>query len=302
MHSYASPEFHIRARAALRSGPEHYFVAASSALRVYRENATLEDAALIRDFIELPNPIVKRHALYAIAYMGGNRAILPKLLEATLAVDIGTDPNLADALTDAFGPYGVPFSLLTEQTAGVLLRKFIPFDDLDLRQGTIPRFLSTIVGVFPDQVLDLLLTRVQIEERGRAAGGWKYKALGMDFNAISFMSVPAERKRAMVNRCILALMPLKFSDDSLAKIFWSIDPVGAECFRAIAESLENADSFQATRIEHLLKHSPRGPIYAYGELRKIGAELQPDSQAAAIIQGWCELADQQRQLNEDQAP
>jgi len=30
--------------------------------------------------------------------------------------------------------------------------------------------------------------------------------------------------------------------------------------------------------------------------------LQPDSQAAAIIQGWCELADQQRQLNEDQAP
>src|ERR1039458_4867719 len=104
---------------------EHYFVAASSALRVYRENATLEDAALIRDFIELPNPIVKRHTLYAIAYMGGNRAILPKLLEATLAVDIGTDPNLADALTDAFGPYGVPFSLLTEQTAGVLLRKFI---------------------------------------------------------------------------------------------------------------------------------------------------------------------------------
>src|ERR1019366_2048337 len=92
------------------------------------------------------------------------------------------------------------------------------------------------------------------------------------------------------------------TDDSLAKIFWSIDPVGAECFRAIAESLENADSFQATRIEHLLKHSPRGPIYAYGELRKIGAELQPDSQAAAIIQGWCELADQQRQLNEDQAP
>src|ERR1019366_10758964 len=51
------------------------------------------------------------------------------------------------------------------------------------------------------------------------------------------------------------------TDDSLAKIFWSIDPVGAECFRAIAESLENADSFQATRIEHLLKHSPRGPIY-----------------------------------------
>ncbi len=96
-------------------------------------------------------------------------------------MDIGTDPTLADALTDAFGPYGVPFSLLTDETAGVLLRKFIPFEDLDLRQGTIPRFLCTIVGDFPDQVLDLLLNRVQIEERGRAAGEWKYDALGMEF-------------------------------------------------------------------------------------------------------------------------
>jgi len=302
MHSYASLEFHTRARAALRSGPEHNVVAASSALRVYRENATLEDAALIRDFIALPNPVVKRHALYAIAYMGGNRAILPKLLESVLVVDIGTDPTLADALTDAFGPYGVPFSLLTEETAGVLLRKFIPFEDFDLRQGTIPRFLSTIVGDFPDQVLDLLLTRVQIEERRRTAGDWKYQALGMDFHAISFMNLPTERKPKMLNCCILAIMPLRFSDESLSKIFWSIDPVGAECFRAIADSLESADPFQATRIECLLQHSPRGAIYAYGELRKIGAELQPGSQAAAIIQGWCELADQIRQLNNDQSP
>jgi hypothetical protein len=97
-------------------------------------------------------------------------------------------------------------------------------------------------------------------------------------------------------------MPLRFSDESLSKIFWSIDPVGAECFRAIADSLESADPFQATRIECLLQHSPRGAIYAYGELRKIGAELQPGSQAAAIIQGWCELADQIRQLNNDQSP
>ena len=249
MHSYASPEFHIRARAALQSGPEHYVVAASSALRVYRENANLEDAALIRDFIALPNPVVKRRALYAIAYMGENRAILPMLLESVLAVDIGTDMTLADALTDAFGRYGVPFSLLTEETAGVLLRKFVAFEDFDLRQGTIPRFLSTIAGDFPDQLLDLLLARVQIEERGRAAEDWKYQALGIDFNAISFMSVPTGRKPAMLNRCILANMPLRFSDNSLAKIFWSIDPVGVECFRAIAVSLESADPFQAARIK-----------------------------------------------------
>jgi len=234
--------------------------------------------------------------------MGGNRAILPKLLESVLAVDIGTDMTLADALTDAFGPYGVPFSLLTEETASALLRKFIPFEDFDLRQGTIPRFLSTIVGDFPDQVLDLLLTRVQIEEHGRAAGDGKYGALGMDFNAISFMSVPTERKRPMLDRCILAIMPLEFSRDSLVKIFWSIDPVGAECFRAIADSLERADPFQATRVEYLLQHSPRGAVYAYDELRKVGAELQPDSQAAVIIRGWCELADQQRELNNEQAP
>jgi hypothetical protein len=276
-------------------------VAASFALRVYRENATFEDAALIRDFIALPNPVAKRNALYAVADMGGNRAILPKLLESVLEVDIGTDMTLADALTDAFGPYGVPFSLLTDETASALLRKFIPFEDFDLRQATIPRFLSAIVGDFPDQVLALLLNRIQIEERRRAAGDWKYDALGMDFNAISFASVHAERRRAMLDRCILAIMPLRSSGDSLAKLFWSIDPVGAECFRAIADSLESADPFQATKIESLLRYSPRGETYAYGELRKIGAELHPESKAATIIQGWCDLADQQRQPGEDQA-
>ena len=90
-------------------------------------------------------------------------------------------------------------------------------------------------------------------------------------------------------RLIATIMPIKFSDNSLAKIFWNIDPVGAECFSAIADSLENAVPFQATRIEYLLQHSPRRAIYAYDELRKIGVVLQPDSQAAAIIQGWCEV-------------
>jgi hypothetical protein len=124
----------------------------------------------------------------------------------------------------------------------------------------------------------------------------------MDFNAISFVSLPTARKSAMLKRCILAIMPLRFSDDSLSKIFWNIDPVGAECFRAIADSLQSADPFQATRIERLLQHSPRGAIFAYGELRKIGAELQPESQAAVIIRGWCDLAEQKRQLSNDQSP
>jgi hypothetical protein len=297
MHIYAPAEFHSRARTALASGPEHYLVAASSALRVFREDATLEDAVLIRDFAEVPNTVVKRHVLYAIAYMGGNTAILPRLLDAALVIEIGTDQTLADALTDAFGPYGVPLSLLTPETATILLRKFIPFEDFDIRQGAIPRFLGRVVGRFPDQVLDLLLGRIQIEEQKRRGRDWSYRALGIDHHAISFMGVASESKQPLLERCLSALMRLQSSADTLAALFWDVDPVGDACFRAIAQRLEGAIPDEVSKIERLIDRSPRGKEYAYGQLRSVGAELPPNSQARAIIDTLCDRVDERRRLS-----
>lgn len=294
LHSYAPDEYRRRAWHALNEGPEHFVVAASSALRAFRENATHEDAALIRRYMDVPNADVKRHALYAVAYMGGNTPIVPRLLDAALSVDIGTDQTLADALTDAFGPYGVPLSILTEETAIVLLAKFLPFEDFDVRQGAIPRFLSLLANIFPDQVLDLLIQRIRIEESKRRDHEWHYRALGIDHHAISFMGSPSERKPAMLRRCLSVRMDLQHSGDSLANLFWDIDPVGEYSFQSIIEALQNAEAEQADKIREVVRHARRPDEYIYGELRRLSSGLPEGSRAKTIIDRWLDLAEERR--------
>lgn len=294
LHSYAPMEYRRRAWSALSESPQHFLVAASSALRVYRENATDEDAALIRAYINIPNAVVKRHGLYAVAYMGGYTRILPQLLDAALSVDIGTDQSLADALTDAFGPYGVPLSLLTKETVNLVLAKFLPFEDFDARQGAIPRFLSQVASIFPDEVLELLIQRIHIEESKRQAGEWRYSALGVSHHAVSFMSAPTEAKPGMLRRCLSVRMKLEHSGGTLASLFWDIDPVGGYSFQAIGEMLENADAEQAAKLADVVRHSSRPDEYVYGELRKLSSGLPKGSRAKTIVDHWCDLADERR--------
>jgi hypothetical protein len=294
LHSYDPVEYRRRAWHALSEGPEHFVVAASSALRVFRENATDEDAALIRRYMDVPNPDVKRHALFAVAYMGGNTPIIPQLLDAALSVDIGTDQTLADALTDAFGPYGVPLSVLTEETTMVLLSKFLPFEDLDFRQGAIPRFLSGLTAIFPDQVLEFLIQRIQIEESWRRAHEWHYCALGINHHTVSFMNSPDERKPAMLRRCLSVRMDLQCSGDTLANLFWGIDPVGKYSIQSIIEVLENADAEQSDQVADVVRHAHRTDEYILGELRKLSPGLPDGSRAKTILDRWWNLAEEKR--------
>lgn len=244
--------------------------------------------------MDVPNADVKRHALYAVAYMGGNTPIVPRLLEAALSVDIGTDQALADALIDAFGPYGVPLSILTEETAVVLLAKFLPFGDFDVRQGAIPRFLSLLAAIFADQVLDLLIQRVWVEESKRRAHEWHYRALGSDHYAVSFVGSPNEKKPAMLRRCLSVRMDLDYSGDTLADLFWDIDPLGGYSFQSIIEVLENSNAEQVTNVEDVLRHAHRPDEYIYGELRRLSADLPAGSRAKTIIARWCDLAEERR--------
>jgi hypothetical protein len=93
-------------------------------------------------------------ALQAIAYMGKNTHLRPELLDAALSVDVAGDAYVATHLADAFGPYGIPLSLLTPTDVSCLLAKCSQVEDLATDQGKLPRFLSQLVQMFPDQVLD----------------------------------------------------------------------------------------------------------------------------------------------------
>jgi hypothetical protein len=183
---------------------------------------------------------------------------------------------------------------LTEETAIVLLAKFLPFEDFDVRQGAIPRFLSLLANIFPDQVLDLLIQRIRIEESKRRDHEWHYRALGIDHHAISFMGSPSERKPAMLRRCLSVRMELQHSGDNLANLFWDIDPVGEYGFQSIIEALQNADAEQADKIRDVVRHARRADEYIYEELRRLTSGLPEGSRAKTIIDRWLDLAEERR--------
>jgi hypothetical protein len=209
--------------------------------------------------------------------MGKNHAILRELRHAALSVEVGTDESVADALADAFGPYGVPVSFLTPEEMTSLLTKFVQIEDFDSHQGAIPRFLGGIVGMFPDQVLNLLLERLAIEERRRTEGNWSFRALGISYHTVSFGSVHSDKKPNMLERCLAMYLQSRDSADSYAGLFWSIDPLREHTSHVIIDALRNADPDIGPRIDRLLRHSPRGESLAYAELARAASELPSGS-------------------------
>lgn len=52
-------------------------------------------------------------------------------------------------------------------------------------------------------------------------------------------------------------MDLQHSGDTLANLFWDIDPVGEHSFQSIIEVLENADAEQAAKVADVVRHARR---------------------------------------------
>jgi hypothetical protein len=89
-------------------------------------------------------------------------------------------------------------------------------------------------------------------------------------------------------------MDLLHSGDTLANLFWDIDPVGEYSFQSIIEVLENADAAEAAKVADVVRHARRPDGYIYGELRRLSSELPEASRAKIIIDRWWDLAEERR--------
>jgi hypothetical protein len=89
-------------------------------------------------------------------------------------------------------------------------------------------------------------------------------------------------------------MEMQHSGDSLANLFWDIDPVGEYSFQSITETLQNADAEQADKIRDVVRRARRADEYIYGELRRLTSGLPEGSRAKTIIDRWLDLAEERR--------
>ena len=95
-------------------GAIHVIHAAANNLRVF-EGATEHDIAVIQAYGGNPDPVAKRGAISAITYMGKFVELRENLKNAVLSIHADGDESVAADLADAFGPYGVPLTMLTRE-------------------------------------------------------------------------------------------------------------------------------------------------------------------------------------------
>lgn len=188
LHSSYPRDYCERARAILASGSIMQVRAAAHSLRAL-ENAFEDDVALIKAYGAVDDRIVKEGALNAIAYMGKFVEVRELLLNAALSIETGEDAAIASELADAFGPYGVPLTLLNRSQASLLTSRFLRVRDWDSQQGAIPRFLCRMTDLFPEEVFDLLVQRISLSyENGRR--DYSYRTFGLVHQTVSLAVLP----------------------------------------------------------------------------------------------------------------
>jgi hypothetical protein len=214
----------------LSSGASPLIHAAAMCLRVY-QGAVDEDVKLIKAYGTVSDWIAKRSALGAIAYMGEFVGLRLNLLDAALSINTDGDSRVASELAEAFGPYGVPLTLLSHAQAKALASQFLQVKEWDSEQEAIPRFLSQFVSIFPDETFELLLKRVKLTEAAELQHDYSLRTFGYGHLNVSFEGVPLEKRNELASTCIELLVKAKGSVHEYAELFWTVGGYGEQTLR-----------------------------------------------------------------------
>jgi hypothetical protein len=268
LHSCDASLYQERARLILELQSQSLIRAPAYALRVTGTTATEEDIALIKAYGAVSDTGAKAGALHAIAYMGRYEELRPHLLDAALSIQMDGDPYIASELADAFGPYGVPISMMTRAQAATLLSRFISVKDWDSHQGSIPRFLTALTNLFPDEVFDFLLNRIAAETLARQQNDYSFRSFDLVHNDISFGGLPSEKRAELAARCLGILINDDSSTSSYAELFWVVGGYTEGVFNIIVGAASRAHSERVTRIATLINKAAPRLAFTYTEFAK----------------------------------
>jgi hypothetical protein len=260
--------FRQRALSALESGGVHVIHAAANNLRVF-EGAIEDDIAVIQAFGGYPDPVAKRGAIFAITYMGKFMELRQDLKDAVLSIHTDGDQSVASDLAEAFGPYGVPLTMLTREEAAAVASEFLLIKDWDCNQGAIPRFLGRFVGLFPDETYGLLLRRIELNADARKNNLPSFETFDLVHAQLSFGGVPSEKRRQLAEDCIVRLVHAD-SGEELGALFWNLAGYDEPALQLIVNSATGANDLGVQNIATLIdKAVPRLAFTHTGFVRNL---------------------------------
>ena len=288
LQSARPAEFRVRAREILARGVLHEVIGAAGALRVDADYVTVEDIELLESYIAFPNSLVKQDCLHSLAYLGKKPELQPALLRAVLSVEVNGDAQVASSLVGTFGHYGVQRSRLSETDVSHILAQLSTVDDLSINQGAIPRFLSTLTGRFPDQVLDFMLHRLEVEEERQAIGDWSFRGLGTPYGDVSFGTVEWEAKARLVETCLNRYLKTTSLASSYGSLLWTvIGGLDENVLSVLSRAAAGAEGERLEKLLSLIRTSPGrlvlgNPAFVKQFLRNLSGEARSQAVAAFV--------------------
>lgn len=281
-------EFRTRAREIIARGVLHEVIAAAGALRVDVDRVAVDDIDLIETYLSFPNSLVKRDCLHAIAYMGKKAGVQPALLRAVLSVEVEGDAQVAATLVGTFGPYGVWLAQLSETDVSRIFLQLATIEDLSTNQGAIPSFLSRLTDRFPDQVLEFLLHRLEIEDERRTNGDWSFRGLDSPYGHVSFGAVEPRVRARLVQTCLDRYLRAIPPASSYRSLFWTVlGGLDAEVLTVLSRAVVGADDERVEKILTLIQTSPGrlvlgDPEFVKQFLRNLSGEARIKAVAAFV--------------------
>jgi len=288
LHFARPEEFRTRAREIFARGIEHQVIAAAGALRVDAHSVTADDISLIETYVSYPNFLARRECLHTIAYLGQKPEFQNQLLGIVLSVPVAGDAQIAASVVGAFDPYGVWLTQLSEVDVAHLLNEFLTVQDLSVNQGTIPRFLSQLTERFPDQVLEFLLRRIEMEDEHRANGDWDFHGVDSPYGYVSFGNVLPAVKVRLVQTCLDRYLQAIPPASSYRSLFWSVlGGLDDGVLSVLSRAVTGADEERLEMILSLVRSSPGrlllGNIeFVKGFLRQLSGEARAQAITAFV--------------------
>jgi hypothetical protein len=284
IHLSEPAAFRTRALAALASGATQLIHAAANNLRVF-SGADEKDIMVVRAYASYPDPIAKRGASFAIAYMGKFVELRDELKQAALSIRTEGDEQTAAELADAFGPYGVPLTSLTREEAAAVACEFLLVHDWDVNQGAVPRFLSRLAELFPDEAFELLLRRCELNDQARVDGRGGFRTFHLVYQDVPFTHLSSEKRLVLGSQVLDRLSAVQYPEE-LAGLFWEVVGSDDAAFNLLLVFAPNADDQSLGKLCVLLDKAPARIVFTKGifvkQLLSLFTGVQRDKLVTAL--------------------
>lgn len=222
-----------------------------------------EDIEIIRDLLNNTNRSVLSNALESLRRFPKDK--LETAVELAMGTEISDDEKLADTLCKIFDDkYGIPFGIMNEEKLIGVLNKIAGIKRLSSDLHHVDRFLEHSVKVVPEAVIDMLLQRMDLNEKR-----------GMDFQPLPYtgfrrglhgIDISPNYREILVKICGRALEQKSQDRFWLPKLFAAIsNGLAPKSLEILDDWINSRDPRKIGAVALLIQDAPTGFVLSHPE-------------------------------------